>query len=140
MSRRRRRANLATLVLVLLAGAALGAVALSVVLRSREPGPARAGDPDLRVEVLNGCGMEGVADRVASILRSGGYRVESVGNADHFHYRQDIVVARTVDRKRAEALARWLDGPTVVVEQQIPGYGYDVSVIVGRPHSLVPEE
>ncbi len=127
-----------TLVAVLIVGAVLGAVALSVFLRAREPGAPPAGAPDLRVEVLNGCGMERVADRVASLLRRGGFRVENVGNADHFHYHQDIVVARTVSRERAETLGRWLDG-AVVVEQQIPGYPYDVSVIVGKPHSLVSE-
>jgi hypothetical protein len=138
MPRRRRRANAVTLFAVLLVGAVLGAVALSVFLRAREPGAPPGGTADLRVEVLNGCGMERVADRVASLLRRGGFRVENVGNADHFHYHQDIVVARTVSRDRAEVVGRWLDG-AIVIEQRTPGYPYDVSVIVGKPHSLVDE-
>lgn len=138
MTRRRRRGNVLTFGIVLLAGIALGAVALSVYLRTREPGSPPVGDPELTVEILNGCGLEGVADRVGTLLRRGGYRVEHVGNADHFHYRRDIVVARTVDLARAEEVARWLDGAEAV-EQRIAGHPYDVTVIVGRPHSLVPE-
>jgi len=136
VSRRRRRGNAFTFGLVLLAGIAVGAVALSIFLRTREPGAPPVGDPELKVEILNGCGLGGVADRVASLLRRGGYRVERVDNADHFHYRQDIVVARTVDLERAQELGRWLDG-AAVVEQKIVGHPYDITVVVGKPHSLV---
>jgi len=133
--RRRRRFNFASIAVMLLAVVA-GAALLSVYFRAKEPGSAPMADPDLRVEVLNGCGSRGAADRVALLLRREGFLVEKVGNADHFHYREDIVVARTVDRERLLDLGRALGG-AAVVEQQIPDYEYQVTVIVGKPRSLV---
>jgi hypothetical protein len=64
--------------------------------------------------------------------------VEQIGNADHFHYRRDIVIARKVPLARARAVALWL-GDAAVVEQAIVGHPYDVTVIVGRPHPVVPQ-
>lgn len=116
-------------------GAVVGAGLLSVVFRAREPAPPAAADPDLSIEVLNGCGSEGAADRVAMLLRGAGYRVDFVGNADHFHYREDIVVARTLGRSRAEPVARIL-GDAALVEQRRPGSLYDVTVVVGKTRSL----
>jgi len=135
MARRRRRGGVLAFLVVLVLGAGAGAAILSVVLRSQEPKGPPVADAALRVEVLNGCGSPGAADRVAALLRQGGFSVERVGNADHFHYRQDIVAARTVSRARALALGRVLGGAPVV-EQRRPGYDCDVTVIVGRPRSL----
>lgn len=136
MARRQRGgggvAMLAVLVLAIGAGAAL----LSVIFRSREPARAPVADAELKIEVLNGCGSPGAADRVAMLLRREGFQVSLVGNADHFHYRQDIVVARTLSRERAVDLGRTLGG-VVAVEQRIPGHEYDITVVVGRPRSLV---
>jgi hypothetical protein len=136
MYRRRRRLGLsgiALFVLVLLVGVA----AWSLFQRTRQPGPAPPEELDLAIEVMNGCGSPGAADRVASLLRRKGFRVEHVGNADHFHYREDIVAARTVSLAEAEPLARALGG-AVVVEQRIAGHEHQVTVVVGTPRSLIP--
>jgi hypothetical protein len=123
----------------LLVGVLLVVVAAwSVFQRTRHQGQGTVEVPDLSVEVLNGCGSPGAAERVATILRRKGYRVETVENADHFHYREDIVVARTVERGQVEVLGRLLGGATTV-EQRIPGYEHQVTVVVGKPRSLIPE-
>ena len=137
MFRRRRRFRWTALAIALAAGVTLGAGAWSLTHRGRASSPPPPGDPDLRIEVLNGCGISGVGDQAASLLRRGGYRVEQIGNADHFHYHEDIVIARTVPWAAAEGVVRWLPG-SIVVEQRIPGYPYDITVIVGQPRSLVP--
>jgi hypothetical protein len=137
VSRRRRRFRWTALAIALAAGVTLGAGAWSLTHRNRTAAPPPPGDPDLRIEVLNGCGISGVGDQAASLLRRGGYRVEQIGNADHFHYHEDIVIARTVPWAKAEEVVRWLPG-AIVVEQRVPGYPYDLTVIVGQPRSLVP--
>lgn len=121
---------------------ALGAVAVVVVgvwlaTRDRDtPEPAPPAELDFSIEVKNGCGIPGAADRVAAILRRKGYRVEEVTNADHFHYRDDIVVARTVGYEDALPVGELLDGATVI-EQRIPGHPVQITVVVGKPRPLV---
>ena len=136
MSRRNRRGRWLGSLGVLLLGIAAGVALFSVIIRSCEPSGPPQVDADLRVEVLNGCGSPGAADRVAMILRQAGLAVENTGNADHFHYRRDIVVARRVSRARAESLGRILSGATVV-EQRLTDHEYDITVIVGKPRSLL---
>jgi hypothetical protein len=125
--------------LVLIVGGVAGVI-LWNMFHKDEPAAPSAGDPDLRIEILNGCGSPGAADRVALLLRRAGYLVERTGNADHFHYRNDIVAARRVDLARVEPLGRILEGASVI-EQRIPGYDVDVTVVVGKPRTLeAPED
>ena len=136
MSRRRRRTGILGLLGVLVLGGAVGAALISAFIRTREPVAPPHADAELQIEVLNGCGSPGAADDVAMLLRRAGFLVDRVGNADHFHYRKDIVVARSVSHARATAVGRILGGITVV-EQKIPEYPYDITVIVGSPRSLI---
>lgn len=130
------RSKTAAVALVLGIGLAVG---IWLASPSDDPAPpATLEETDLAVEVVNGCGVSGAADRVASILRRAGYRVERVGNADHFHYREDLVVARRVERSRVRKLGLVL-GDVEVVEQFDPDAEVDVTVIVARPRPLIPE-
>gem|GEM_PF-2489130 len=136
--RRRRRARPLLLGLVLLLGAAVGAAVLSVLWRAQDTPRALLSVPEVQVEVLNGCGADGAADRVASKLRRGGYQVDRIGRADHYHYRQDVVVIRRpAGAEDAHRLSRLLeDAP--IIQQNVPNHAYDITIIVGRPHPLVP--
>jgi len=49
----------------------------------------------ITVEVLNGTAVNGLAGRTADLLRSFGYDVISVGNADRNNYNSTIIVHRT---------------------------------------------
>ena len=49
--------------------------------------------PDMvRVEVLNGNGVDGTASQVADVLRRKGFEVVAVGNADRFDYPATTVI------------------------------------------------
>ena len=121
---------------VLLLGVVVGAALLSIYFRTRQPAAPPAVDPELTIEVLNGCGSRGAADRIAMLLRREGFQVSKVGNADHFHYREDIVAARTGTRSQVADLGRILGG-VMVVEQRLENADFDVTVIVGKPRSLI---
>ena len=122
----------------LLLGAGVGAAALTLILRAREPALLPPADPDLSIEVLNGCGTSGAGERVAMLLRGAGYRVDAIGNADHFHYHEDIVIARRVGRKKAAPVARLLGGASVI-EQRRTGHAYDITIVVGKVRPLAPQ-
>jgi len=138
VTRRGRGPGLLGIVILLLLGAAGGAIVLSVVLRTQEREAVPFIEtPQVAVEVLNGCGIDGAARRAATKLRRAGFQVERVADADHFHYRTDIVIVRDGGRESAEAVARVL-GTESVIEQRTSRASYPVTVVVGTEHPLVP--
>ncbi len=135
--RSRGRRGLWGTLLLLAAGVVVGGFLMRTVLA---PDPVREVPPvdtGLTIEVLNGCGEAGAADQAADILRRAGFQVVRTANADHFHYRTDLVVARGVTRERALPVGQWLEAQ--VVEQRRPESAVDVTVIVGKPPAIVPQ-
>ncbi len=60
----------------------------------------RSGNKEMGVEVLNGCGIAGIADQVAKALSDKGYGIHKTGNADHFDYRSSkVIVSRSATRE-----------------------------------------
>jgi hypothetical protein len=74
--------------------------------------PTRAVLPPRRLSVLvlNGNGMSGAAATQASVLRSLGYRVADVGNAQRDDYARTIVMFRRGYQREAARLSRRLPG------------------------------
>ncbi|MBD3367342.1 MAG: hypothetical protein GF405_04070 [Candidatus Eisenbacteria bacterium] len=94
-----------------------------------EPEPTKAGPQT--VLVLNGCGLSGVGERTARLLRGMGYDVVDYRNAESFDYDETFVVDRTGDFDSAVGLARNLD--VVQVIQQVPRTPLvDLVVVVGK--------
>ncbi len=101
------------------------------VRSSRVPGPAMR---PTRVQVLNGSGEGGIASRVASYLREGGFQVVEVRNADRADWFASIVVARRVDPTAARTVAGYLGGPPVI-RQAWESDLADVTVVIGSDRS-----
>ena len=103
-------------------------------------GAGRAGNgaggerPVVRVQVVNGSGEGGVASRLASLLREGGFHVVEVRNADRNDYYATLVVARREDPTAALAVARYLGGPPVI-RQAWGSDQADVTVVLGSDRS-----
>ena len=49
---------------------------------------------DIEVEILNGCGVPGLAEKVSNFLRSQQMDVVRSDNADHYNYDQTILILR----------------------------------------------
>ncbi len=98
--------------------------------------------PDQRpqVEVLNGCGISGVAARTHAYLRRLGFDVVNVENAAAFDYEETIVIDRGGDELVARRLARII-GTENVIRQVRPDLLLQVTVILGADYeSLNPYE
>ncbi len=91
----------------------------------------------VRVEVLNGSGMAGVASHAADLLRAQGFEVVAVGNAEHFTYAQTEVIRRRGADDSAADVARALgrewtgDGFTGPSVGALVATDADVTVILG---------
>jgi hypothetical protein len=92
----------------------------------------------IRVQVLNGSGEPNVGARVASFLRSGGYQVTEVRNADRNDHFASFVVARRSDLSLAEEVAHYLGGPPLIRQEW--GSEADVTVLVGSDRSRLKLE
>ena len=96
------------------------------------------------VEVLNGTAVNGLAGRTAEMLRSFGYDVISISNADHSNYESTVIIQRTGDDGMAMAFADIIHCSNIRREfylpednddeQDIQQYEYraDFTLIIGR--------
>jgi hypothetical protein len=88
----------------------------------------------IRVQVLNGSGEGGIASRVASDLREGGFQVVEVKNADRSDYFATLVVARRPDLESARAVAHYLGGPPIIRQAWSSDLA-EVTVVLGSDRS-----
>lgn len=124
---------------VLLFSAGLVGLALLAARHFDAEGPAGvAADPvpwaqgRVRVEVLNGGGVNGMARAATGVLREGGFDVVSFGNASTFDPAQPSVVIDRVGRvDLAQAVATTL-GINNVQSDPDPNLYVDVSVVLGQ--------
>ncbi len=108
---------------------------------------------EVRIKVLNGSGATGLARRVSELLRSEGFSVVHVGNADRFDYTDSYIIDITSAPRKIELLKeRSLRSLFKVVKPDevaatmrglgikgVTGEGADVILILGHDFQL-PEK
>ncbi|MFH0778180.1 MAG: LytR C-terminal domain-containing protein, partial [Candidatus Eisenbacteria bacterium] len=85
---------------------------------------------DIRVSVLNGCGAEGVADKISARLRDTGFDIVVTGNADAFDYEHTLVIDRCGTAEKARRVGDALDCDRVLT-QRVNAPSSDVVVVIG---------
>ena len=119
-------------------------LAYSVVISSAYFSPAERSDAavidasafEIQVEVLNGCGERGIGQLAMRYLRERGFDVVNIDNADHFDYRESVVLDRRGTNGPSEA-ARAVGnalGTQHVLLQRNEDRLVDVSVVIGRDY------
>jgi hypothetical protein len=101
----------------------------------RIPAPPESGHtiPSIgRIQILNGCGVDGAANKVGDFLRAKGFDVKNKGNAPTSNYPFTLIVSR----KKDMAIARQVAGALGVesdkaVLMRNGDETYDVTVFVG---------
>ena len=86
----------------------------------------------IQLDVLNGCGIKGVAAKVTNYLRTGGFDVVEMKNYKTSHIPKTLIVDRVGNIEAARRVAASLGVSDRNVIQQInPDYFVDVSLIIG---------
>lgn len=91
---------------------------------------------EIKLQILNGCGVRGIAARVRGIMRDRGFDVMSYGNAARANYPKTLLLVRSEGR-RAELAADVVARSLGVNQQQIkirrdPSLvDIDVTIILG---------
>jgi hypothetical protein len=82
------------------------------------------------IQVLNGCGIAGAADRVTDYLRLKKFDVKYKGNAETWNYPFTMVISRTADMTIARQVAAALTTDRCVLMRNGDST-YNVTVIIG---------
>ena len=94
----------------------------------------------IQVEVLNGCGVSGVAEKLTDYLRTNNIDVVNLGNYRSFEIENSIIIGRNEKIQNAEIVAAiaGLDNQNII--QQInPDYLLDVTFVLGKDYrDLIP--
>ena len=95
----------------------------------------------IQIEVLNGCGIPGIANAYTGVLRSNGFDVVETGNFDHFNLEKTIVISRSgvLDNARRVASALGVEQINVIREES-PDYFLDVTVVIGHDYEQLNKE
>lgn len=95
----------------------------------------------IQVEVLNGCGVRGLATEYTSLLRNHGFDVVETGNFDNFDLEQTIVISRTRDKDNARRVAHALgiDEEQILVEAS-DDYYLDATIVIGADYQSLNSE
>jgi anionic cell wall polymer biosynthesis LytR-Cps2A-Psr (LCP) family protein len=75
------------------------------------------------VEVLNGSGVSGMAGRTAELLRSFGYDVTNIGNAETQNYEETVIVDRSGLEEDAEEFGSIIRCTNFLFEAPDPAFG-----------------
>lgn len=90
----------------------------------------------IQVEVLNGCGVEGVAAKFTSYLREKNFDVVQVGNYRSDNIDETIVIDRIGNRANAEKLAEVLGIEKKNIIQQLnKDYFLDATLVIGKDYN-----
>ena len=95
--------------------------------------------PNVSVEILNGCGISGVAALFKDIVHEKTFDVLNTENAAHFGYDNTLIIARTdnVDAafKLAEELGISRDRVSIEPDASL---SIDITMIIGQDYKSVP--
>jgi hypothetical protein len=104
--------------------------------------PAEMGQRIPTVEVLNGTTVTGRASRTANLLRSFGYDIITVGNADRNNHEHTIIIDRLGDEAMIRAFADIIRATNIIREYELEELYHadisnvevraDITLIIGR--------
>jgi hypothetical protein len=94
----------------------------------------------LQIDVQNGTGVQGIANKVMEFLRSRGFDVVEMGNFSSQDIKTSMVIDRTGNTKNAKLVAQSLGiQEKYIIEQVNRNYFLDATVVVGRDYlELIP--
>jgi len=101
--------------------------------------PANVPYQGIVIEVLNGCGVPGLAQKFTNYLRADGFDVIYTGNADRMDYPATILIERVDSQDKSAEVNRTLQLPPRAVIQKLDlSLQVDLTLILGRDYSQLP--
>lgn len=110
-------------------------VSIIFMYTREDPDEIRKKNSTIRVEVLNGCGENRLAIKVANVLRRQGFNVVKIGNATNSDFERTVVIERRADDySNAKYFARRIKCKYIGRDID-PAMHLEVSLILGSDYS-----
>lgn len=86
----------------------------------------------IQIEVLNGCGIPGIATRFTESIRGYGFDVVETGNFDNFDVSNSFIISRggTIGNAKRVANALGIPENQILIEAS-PDFYLDVTLVIG---------
>ncbi|MEX0995321.1 MAG: LytR C-terminal domain-containing protein [Balneolaceae bacterium] len=89
----------------------------------------------IQLEVLNGCGVPGIASQFTATLRNFGFDVVESGNFDNFDMNESIIISRNGNMENARKIAQALGIPTErIITEKSSDFYLDATVVIGSDY------
>jgi hypothetical protein len=89
----------------------------------------------VQLEVLNGCGVNGVAEKFTDYLRAGNFDVVNIGNYRSFDIDHSLLIDRTGNMSNAFKIASTLGiEKNNIIQQVNKEYFLDVTLVIGKDY------
>ncbi len=94
----------------------------------------------IRIDVLNGCGVRGIAAQAQTWLKRNGYRIRLAENADRHDYDKSLIQDRSGNMAAARELALVLniDQSQIIELDGSPSPFVDLTVVIGKDYKRLP--
>ncbi len=93
-------------------------------------------DDPIKVQILNGCGVSGIANEFAELLERKKYKVVDVGNAPNWDYEKTVIINR--ERKERKYIDKFQDligvSSEMVYRIQNDEVESDITLIIGSDY------
>ncbi len=121
-----------TLVLVVLLGALLTRLFTPRIITERDATASHLISDVIQIQVLNGCGVSGVASRFTNKLRQSGFDVVESGNFETFDVQNTFVIDRSGNLENARRVAIALGiSEDQIIREVATGFYLDATVVIG---------
>eukprot|EP01047_Picozoa_sp_COSAG01_P033593 COSAG01_NODE_2480_length_7606_cov_41.116291_2_plen_438_part_00 len=88
---------------------------------------------NLNIELLNGCGVNGIASKKAEELNNKSLKIVKTENAGHFNYQETKLVDWKNNTSEAIALANALNiDPKNIIVYDLPQKNLDITIVIGN--------
>jgi hypothetical protein len=131
----RRKGSVVVYVLIILLAAFL--VSLLFMLTREDPEEIYRKNSNIRVEVLNGCGVNRLAMKVTNILRKQGFNVIKIGNTEDQDFEKTVIVERSEETLTHAKYMSERIGCKNIGKDIDPGLYLEVTVIIGKDYEEI---
>lgn len=105
-----------------------------IEIESRE-GKLEIDKKSFSISVLNGTGIKGLANKVATLLEKEGFKIEKIGNAENFKYQNTLIKYKKGKEREAKFLNKFFEEKFKIVEHE--NQEEDIILIIGLDFSSI---